>query len=75
MNPFVVVDCISYVTYGIQPEGGLARKRQTVHFNRLKLCHARPTVETDRNKAVDVGLDPDPFAEHLPNATMHIKRI
>lgn len=71
MDPFVVVDCISYLTYGIQPEGGLARKRQTVHFNRLKLCYARPAAETDGNKAVDVGLEPDPFTERRPNATMH----
>ena len=69
-GPFVVVDRISDVTYHIQPERDPTGKRQIVHFNRLKLCHAQPAAERDANEEVDAGLEPEAVAEHhyVPDA-------
>ena len=71
-GPFVVVDRISDVTYRIeQPKGNPAGKRQIVHFNQLKLCHAHPAAETDAKEEVDVEPVPQAVAEHryFPDAT------
>ena len=35
-----------------------------VHFNQLKLCHARPAAETDANEEVDAEPVPEAVAEH-----------
>ncbi|KAJ7392553.1 hypothetical protein OS493_012237 [Desmophyllum pertusum] len=61
------------MTYCTQPEGDPAGRRQIVHFNCLKPCHAHPAEMDAQIVNEEVGAEPEPNAvtecHYVPDTT------